>query len=88
MNKEDSDFDFQKTLKAIHGVQSLLVREGVLTLLIKNLTEAALEGEIESDLGQEIIANRRNGRSKKTIKSLSGNFELNTPRDCPGTFSP
>jgi transposase-like protein len=40
-----------------------------------------------SDL-QEISANRRNGKSRKTIKSLNGNFELSTPRDRDGTFSP
>ncbi|MDD9301933.1 MAG: transposase [Desulfobacter sp.] len=39
-------------------------------------------------LGQEVSANRRNGKSKKTIKSLDGKFELKTPRDRAGTFSP
>ncbi|WDP87914.1 MAG: IS256 family transposase [Desulfobacter sp.] len=61
---------------------------GVLTSLIKNLAEAALEGELASHLGQEVSANRRNGKSKKTIKSLDGKFELETPRDRAGTFSP
>jgi putative transposase len=88
MNKENSDFDFQKALKAIQAGQPLMGKEGILTPLIKNLTEAALEGELESHLGQEIAANRRNGKSQKTIKSLNGNFELNTPRDRAGTFSP
>lgn len=88
MSKEDNDFDFQKALQAIQGGQPLLGKEGVLTPLIKNLTEAALEGELDSHLGQEIAANRRNGKSKKTIKSVNGNFELNTPRDRAGTFSP
>jgi putative transposase len=88
MKKEDSYFDFQKALKAIQSGQPLMGKEGVLTPLIKNLTEAALEGELESHLGQEIIANRRNGKTQKTIKSLNGNFELNSPRDRAGTFSP
>lgn len=88
MNKEDTDFDFQEALKAIQGGKPLLGKEGILTPLIKNLTEAALEGELDSHLGQEIAANRRNGKSKKTIKSLNGNFELDTPRDRTGTFSP
>ena len=82
------DFDFEKALKAIQNGKPLTGRDGVLTPLIKNLTEAALEGELESHLGQEIAANRRNGKSKKTMKSLSGSFELNTPRDRAGTFSP
>jgi len=88
MNKEDPNFDFQEALKAIQAGKPLLGKEGILTPLIKNLTEAALEGELESHLGQEIAANRRNGKSKKSIKSLNGNFELNTPRDRTGTFSP
>lgn len=88
MNKDNSDFDFQKALKAIQAGQPLMGKEGVLTPLIKNLTEAALEGELDSHLAQEITANRRNGKSKKTIKSLNGNFELNSPRDRAGTFSP
>ena len=56
--------------------------------LIKNIVEATLEGELDSHLGQEISSNRRNGKSKKTIKSLNENFELETPRDRDGTFSP
>lgn len=88
MTQEDSDFDFQAALKAIQAGKPLLGKEGILTPLIKNLTEAALEGELDSHLGQEIAANRRNGKSQKTIKSLNGNFELNTPRDRAGTFSP
>ena len=88
MNKENSGFDFQAALKAIQSGKPLLGKEGILTPLIKDLAEAALEGELDSHLGQEVSANRRNGKSKKTIKSLNGNFELSTPRDRDGTFSP
>jgi putative transposase len=88
MNEENSEFDFQKALKAIQAGKPLLGKEGILAPLIKDLTEAALEGELDSHLGQEISKNRRNGKSKKTIKSLNGNFELQTPRDRDGTFSP
>jgi len=86
MNKEENKFDFQKALQAIQEGQPLLGKEGILTPLIKDLTEAALEGELDSHLGQEIAANRRNGKSKKTIKAMNGSFELNTPRDRAGTF--
>lgn len=88
MNKEETRFDFQKALQSIQAGEPLLGKEGILTPLIKNLTEAALEGELDSHLGQEVVANRRNGKSKKTIKALNGNFELNTPRDRAGSFSP
>jgi len=88
MNKENSDFDFQKALKAIQSGKPLTGKDGVLAPLIKDLTEAALEGELDSHLGQEIAANRKNGKSKKTIKTLNGSFKLDTPRDRAGTFSP
>ena len=84
----NEDFDFQKALKAIRSGKPITGKDGVLTPLIKNLTEAALEGELDSHLGQEIAANRKNGKSKKTIKSLNGSFELDVPRDRAGTFSP
>ena len=88
MTEEDNGFDFSTALKAIQEEKPLLGVEGILTPLIKKLTEAALEGELDSHLGREITANRRNGKSRKTIKSLNGNFELQTPRDRNGSFSP
>ena len=88
MTDSNTEFDFQKALKGIQEGKPFTGKDGVLTSLIKNLTEAALEAEIDTHLGQEVAANRRNGKSKKTIKSLNGNFELETPRDRDGTFSP
>ncbi len=88
MTEENTEFDFQKALKGIQEGKPFTGKDGVLTSLIKNLAEAALEGELDSHLGQEISANRRNGKTKKTIKSLNGKFELETPRDRDGTFSP
>lgn len=86
--EEDKGFDFQQALQEIQAGKPLLGKEGFLTPLIKKLTEAALEAELDSHLGREISANRRNGKGTKTIKSLNGNFELRTPRDRDGTFSP
>jgi transposase-like protein len=86
--EEDKGFDFQQALQEIQAGKPLLGKEGFLTPLIKKLTEAALEAELDSHLGREISANRRNGKGTKTIKSLNGNFDLRTPRDRDGTFSP
>jgi len=88
MEKRDTGFNFEKALEAIQNGQPLLGKEGILNPLIKELSEAALEGEIDSHLARELSVNRRNGKSKKTIKSLNGNFDLSTPRDRTGTFSP
>ena len=73
--------DFEEALKALKSGQAITGKDGVLAPLIKQLTEAALEGEIESHIANDVVPNRRNGKSKKTIKSTSGNFELETPRD-------
>ena len=68
-----------KALEELRFRQPLTGKDGALAPLIKQLTEAALEGEIESHLAQELIANRRNGKSKKTIKTLICDNESETP---------
>lgn len=52
------------------------------------MTEAALEAEVDSHLAREVDPNRKNGKSRKTMKTSSGSFELETPRDRAGTFEP
>ena len=82
------EFNFEESLKALQSGQSLTGKDGILTPLIKKLTEAALAAELDSHLAQEVIANRKNGTTKKRIKATSGNFELSTPRDRNGSFEP
>ena len=81
-------FDFDQALKDLKAGQPLTGEKGILTPLVKELVEAALEGELDSHLAREVTANRKNGKSKKTIRSLNGSFELKTPRDRSGTFEP
>jgi putative transposase len=81
----------EKALSQIKSGQSLMGKDGVLTPLIKQLLEAALEGEMEAHLSEcreENTPNRRNGKMSKTIKSETGSFELETPRDRLGSFEP
>ena len=85
MSKE---FNFDEALAALQGGKGFTGKDGVLTPLIKKLTEAALAAELEAHLGEECQDNRKNGYGSKTIKSPSGNFELNTPRDRAGSFEP
>ena len=81
-------FNFEEALKALQSGQAITGKDGVLAPLIKQLTEAALEGEIDSHIADDVVPNRRNGKSRKTVKSTSGKFELETPRDRTGTFEP
>jgi putative transposase len=81
-------FDFEAALKAVQSGQSITGKDGVLGPLVKQLTEAALEAELDSHLSEEVAENRKNGKSRKTVKSTIGKFELETPRDRAGTFEP
>jgi putative transposase len=81
----------EEALSQIKSGQSLTGKDGVLTPLIKQLLEAALEGEMDAHLSEcreENASNRRNGKMSKTIKSETGSFELETPRDRLGSFEP
>ena len=80
-------FDLEEALEAIKAGASIDGKDGVLTPLIKQLTEAALEAELETHLGNE-LRNRKNGKSFKTMKSSVGEFSLAVPRDRNGTFEP
>jgi len=88
----ETDFDFNDALKSLQAGKPLSGKDGILTPLIKQLTEAALAAELEAHIETEESGNRpnnrKNGRSSKTIKSTSGSFELATPRDRTGTFEP
>jgi len=81
-------FDFDKALKDLQSGKAITGKDGVLTPLIKQLTEAALEAELDSHLADDVAPNRRNGKTSKTVKSTAGPFELDTPRDRAGTFEP
>ena len=83
-----NSFDFETALKALQSGKPLNGKDGVLTPLIKQLTEAALQAELDQHLESCEEPNRRNGSSAKTVKSSSGTFELNTPRDRTGSFEP
>ncbi len=81
----------QEAIEKLKSGQPLTGKDGVMTPLIKQLLEAALEGEMEShltDCKDDGQSNRRNGKNKKTVKTGTGSFELETPRDRDGSFEP
>lgn len=80
--------DTEAILQQIREGKALGGKDGALAPLIKQLTEAALQAEIESHLTQDLAKNRKNGISSKTMKSEMGSFELDVPRDRAGTFEP
>ncbi len=66
--------------------------DGVFAPLMKHLLESMLDGELDNHLEEEKasgVSNRRNGKSKKTVRSMcGGSFELETGRDREGSFQP
>jgi len=91
----DPNFNFaafqEEAISKIKSGQALTGKDGVLTPLLKQLLEAALEGEMEShisDCKEQVQSNRRNGKLKKQLKTATGIFELETPRDREGSFEP
>lgn len=86
--KNTINFDIDAAIKALREGKDLSGKDGVLTPLIKQLTEAAMQAELEQHLEADDVPNRKNGNGTKTMKSPAGEFELKTPRDRAGTFEP
>ena len=81
--EQEINFDFNEILNQFRSGKRLTGKDGLLAPLIKQLTEAALEAEVESHIANDALngrVNRRNGFNSKTIKGTSdGSFELETP---------
>ena len=96
IEKVSSSFDFEvfknQAIADMKSGKSLLGKDGILTLLMKEFLEAALEGEMDSHMASCLEDsenyNRRNGKSTKRVQSPVGAFELETPRDREGSFDP
>lgn len=65
-------------------------QDGVFTPLLKRVIEASLEGEMDAHLDDKEASkpNRRNGRASKHVQSSLGGFEVFTPRDRDGSYTP
>jgi len=83
------DFKKEVAQKILEG-KGLTGKDGALTPLLKEILEAAMEGEIDQHLKEtkQNTGNRRNGYTHKNLKSSLGAFEIATPRDREGSFSP
>ena len=93
--KTDEDFDYtqfkQAAIEGLMNGQTLLGKNGVLKVLIKDLVEGALDGELDAHLDSEKqkgVRNRRNGYTRKKLRSQAGEVPVNPPRDRDGSFSP
>jgi transposase-like protein len=64
---------------------------GAFAPLFKQFLEAALDAELENHLDdsqQQLLANRKNGKTSKRLKTNYDELELVTSRDRTGCFEP
>lgn len=80
----------KKALEQFMSGKSLFGKDGAFAPMLKNFIEKALESEMESHLtdSEREKGNKRNGKSKKTVKSSVGTFEIETPTDRHSSFTP
>jgi putative transposase len=80
----------KKALEQFRTGKPLLGKDGAFAPLLKQFLESALCAEMDEHLTvqEREKGNRKNGTSKKMIKSSVGSFELETPRDRESSFEP
>ena len=64
-------FDFEKAVKELLSGKKIGGKDGVLTPLIKELVEAALEAEIESHIADEVLQGKKTEETVTTEKQLN-----------------
>jgi len=90
MTNEEQQALEKKALAQFMSGKSLFGKDGAFAPMLKNFIEKALEAEMCSHLGEEerFRGNKRNGKSKKQVKSSYGTFELEVPTDRKSNFEP
>ncbi|MEZ5031014.1 MAG: transposase [Saprospiraceae bacterium] len=89
--KEEFDYaEFEReAISKLRSGKGLTGEGGALTDLIGRIVTAAFEGEMEAHLSsEEEPGNRRNGYTRKTVRTGLGPIEVRPPRDRQGSFEP
>ncbi len=86
-NEKQEPFDYEKAKQKVKEQfrtgKSLFSKDGAFAPLLQEMLNSILEGEIEGHLDEEerSSGNRKNGKSKKLLKTSEGTIEVATPRD-------
>lgn len=90
---DNNDFDFERfkaeLIKGMYAGKPLNGEKGICAPLLKHFLEFVLEGELDAHLQEEKplgTANRRNGKTSKRVKSISGELDIESSRDRSGSF--
>lgn len=90
-----SDELIAQLLEGCSSPDDILGEDGLLKQLTKKVAERALDVEMNEHLGYakndpsgKNTGNSRNGKGRKSVRSIYGEMELEVPRDRNGTFEP
>ncbi|MEZ4687241.1 MAG: IS256 family transposase [Bacteroidia bacterium] len=89
--KTDTAFSEADLIAGLRSGKKLLGEDGLLTDLVQRVVNAALDAEGEAHISSSQtsgVQNRRNGYTRKQVKSDIGPLSVSTPRDRAGTFEP
>lgn len=89
--KKTDSFDYanfeKQAIEKLKAGKGLIGPEGALTGMIQRILQAALEGEMDDHMSDE-VPNRRNGYTSKQVQTSMGNINVEPPRDRNGSFQP
>jgi len=81
----------KEVLSRLYKGDAILGDGGIFTEMLQTFVNTALEGEMDSSLKenpQSRPGNRRNGHTRKLVRSTAGPMEIHTPRDRLGEHEP
>lgn len=99
MEQNKDIFNVEKVKKMIESARSMddiTGKNGIIQEMLKGTIDRILKAELEDHLGYvhgdkdgaESTSNRRNGYSKKNVKTSLGKLEIEVPRDRESSFDP
>ena len=90
MTQEELNELQKKALDQFKTGKPLFGKDGAFAPMLKQFLESALEAEMSEHLDEQKreVGNKRNGKGKKTIKSSTGTFDIETPQDRQSSFDP
>jgi putative transposase len=90
MEQEEYEAMQKLALEQLRAGKSLTGKGGAFAPLLKQFLESALEAEMSGHLteAERLSGNKRNGKGRKTLKTMDGEIELITPEDRQSSFQP
>jgi putative transposase len=79
----------QKFIDQLYKKEDLFSDGSIFRSLLQGFVNGALDGEMAAHLDEnKELKNRKNGKSRKKVRSQSGELSIETPRDRDGSFEP